>query len=136
MDEFIFSDPGVQPDELSLKQAFGKAFPYFQALERMTQDFSHEWKFYPKSGWSYKTGNKKKALFYLKPLKGGFTVSMAIREGEKEHLMSSGLPSALIEQLRKAEKFPEGFPVRLSVSNESEFKPLREILDILIPVRR
>jgi len=51
-------------------------------LMDISDSFSKDWNFSKSSGWMLKVHNKRKALFYIIPMRNDFKVSMAIRKNE------------------------------------------------------
>ncbi len=92
MIDIVLNEKGLMPDEALLKPTLIEAYTFFEKLEGMIKEFSHEWKFYnKKSGWIYKVFNKKKSLFYITPLRNNFNIGFAIRENEREALLQSDI---------------------------------------------
>lgn len=121
MSNVVLTDKSLIPDDARLQAALETAFPFFKKLEDLTKAYTKEWKFYnAKSGWTYKVADKKKALCWITPYQGNFNVSFALREPEKETLLNSNVSGQIREKLLTAEKFPEGFGLRLNIKNEAE----------------
>jgi hypothetical protein len=84
MEERLFLDKDSKPTGQSLQSAFGDIYIYYDKLMETADSFSKDWNFSKSSGWMLKVHHKKKALFYLIPLKNEFKISMAIRENERD----------------------------------------------------
>lgn len=124
------------PDEQKLKKALGVLYPAYREILDLAKDFDHEWKYYGrKIGWQLKTSRKGKSLFWLTPLEQSFMISFAVRESEKEALLHSTLPDTVKAELKAAKKYPEGYPLRLTIAKGSETKTARTAIDILIELR-
>jgi hypothetical protein len=131
-----FDRKEVIPDDGKLKRVFGEIYPAYREILTLTEAFPREWKYYgAKHGWVLKVMLKGKALFYLVPLEKSFRMGLALREKEKESLLKSKLPARLKEELKGAKKYPEGYPLRLSVARESDMKVVRMVLNALISSR-
>jgi hypothetical protein len=124
------------PDDTVLKTVLGRAFSSYRDVVSLSGGFSGEWKFYGrKYGWQWKVYQKKKALFYLVPLKGGFRVGFAVRSEERVALLDSGLSDETKSALRMAKKYPEGYPLRFSVMCKADVKPVRLVIGVLTSMR-
>src|SRR5271157_2006982 len=121
----ILTDKFVIPNDSLLLSTLGTTFPFFKKLEELTEFYKKEWKYYNiKSGWTYKVSNKNKALFYITPLKDNFNINFGIRENEKDMLLNNQISKEIREKLLSAEKYPEGYALRLNIKNENDFKNL------------
>ena len=129
--------PGKKPDELSLRRGLAGAFPAYKELMERTKSYHQEWKFYgAKIGWQLKIARNDKALLYLTPLDGAFRIGLALREAERDALLSSSLSTKLKDEIRVAKRVSEGYPLRISVFNAADMKPLGVALDILMRMRQ
>ena len=124
------------PDEMALKQILAGAYPAYKEILTLIEGYSREWKYYGTTlGWQLKVTRKGKALFYLSLQDGSFRLGFAVRDKEKEVLLSSKLPAEAIEELTKAKKYPEGHPLHLLVNKQSDMKAVRLVLDRLKALR-
>lgn len=124
------------PDDKTLKRALGQAYSPYKDVLKLTETLPREWKFYgTKYGWQLKAVQKGKALFYLIPLLGSFRMGFAVRETERDVLLKAKLPAKAQEELRKAKKYPEGYPLRFSVTTAADLKPVRSVIEALLPMR-
>jgi len=129
--------PGKKPDELLIKKRLADAFPAYHELIKKTGSYRQEWKFYgDKIGWQLKIAKKEKALLYLTPLDGAFRIGLALREPERDALLSSSLNRQLREELRSAKRVSEGYPLRFSVFGAADMKPVDLIIDLLMKMRQ
>jgi hypothetical protein len=137
MSTVILTDKSQTPDDSSLQATLESVFPFFKKLQDLTKSYTQEWKFYnTKSGWTYKIAGKKKALCWVTPYQGNLSIGFALRESEKETLLNSAISSHIREILSNAEKFPEGFALRLNIKNEAEFKDLEVVLGVVMGLRK
>lgn len=120
------------PDELKLKKVLGAMYTAYTDILAATEACSHEWKYYGKKyGWQLKATHRGKALFYLTPLGKSLRVGFALREGEKEEVLNSKLPAKSKDELISSKRYPEGYPLRLTVSKKNDLKAVLLVLTIL-----
>lgn len=135
MIESSFSNPGLPPNEQALERAFGANYENYRQLITLTGSFRREWNFSKTSGWMLKVFTKKKALFYLTHLEGGFKLSLTIRESEREVFLQDVELVALREKIASAKKFVEGFYLQFEIQNEADFKIVEPFITKLIYLR-
>ena len=131
-----FTDAAARPTSPALESTLGRAFDRYESLLGLAATFAQEWNFSKASGWMLKVHDGKKALFYLIPLEGGFKVSMAIRESEREALMTDHDLASLNDTLASAKKYSEGFGVQFEVDAEMDFAVVESFIGKLIAARR
>jgi hypothetical protein len=132
----IFRDKNDVPTVAKLKRVLGEAFPLFAGLERETAGFAHEWKHYGKIyGWQYKISDSKKALLYAAPSENEFLVVFGVREKERDALLAAKLPVKYRDAVESAKKHPEGYAVRILVSNTAAMRAVKIILGVLKEAR-
>jgi len=132
MEERIFIDQSAYPSEPQLKITLKSTYPHFQKLKTLTSQLAYEWKYYSeKSGWVYKVHSHNKALFYLTPLANKFQIGMTLDDSEKKILLESVIDDQKKNEIKKAEKFPEGYPLRFMVETENELDQVVNVLNIL-----
>ena len=137
MSDIVLIKKSVIPDDSQLKLTLGTTYSFLKKLEGLTENYVREWKFYnKKSGWIYKVSNKKKSLFYVTPLKNNFNIGFALRESEREALLNSKLSNETREKLLSAEKYPEGFALRLNIKNKDDFNNLITIVSVIMELRK
>ena len=126
----------VAPDDSELKQRLGELYNSYKEIMTLTEGCVHEWKYYgQKYGWQLKVMRTGKALLWLIPSEGSFRIGFAVRENERQALINSNLPARTKEELSVAKKYPEGYPLRLSVSKKSDMKPVRLAIETLRTMR-
>jgi len=131
-----FADAARRPTEAALASTVGRAFGRYESILRLAAAFSQEWSFSKSGGWMLKVHDGRKALLYLIPLAGGFRISMAIRESERDAFLSDPDLASLREALASARKFPEGFAVQLDVDDATDFATVEPFVSKLIAARR
>ena len=136
MSDIVLAEKSLTPDESQLESILDNVYSFFKKLEELTETYTHEWKFYnKKSGWVYKVSDKKKALFWVTPLRNSFNIGFALRESEKETLLNCEISSEIREKLISAEKYPEGYALRMNIKNEDDFNNLIKILHVVMKLR-
>lgn len=132
----ILDRKDVFPDDAELKRALGAMYSAYQEILKLTEGYSHEWKYYGKKyGWQLKVIRKGKALLYLTPHEGSFLIGCAVRDNERDLLLNSRLPKKVKQELSAAKKYAEGYPLRLSVKTESDMKSVRLVIGVLQSAR-
>jgi len=115
MEERPFCNKAFEPTDDNLNMVLASTFSYYNQLLEHAEGFSRKWNYSKSSGWMQKVFDRKKALFYVIPLANQFQISMAVREAEREILLTDrGLDFAK-EQLRQAKKYNEGYAMRYLV---------------------
>ena len=137
MSEVVFRDKSKMPDADMLKAALKETYLFYESIVRMTEEKTLEWKFYsPKSGWTLKVFDKKKALCWITPYDAHFNLSMAVRDVERESLLQLGeLSPAIREKLETAEKYPEGWALRITVVSEADFHDAEAAISQVMKIR-
>ncbi|MGE5418313.1 MAG: DUF3788 family protein [Acidobacteriota bacterium] len=135
MEEKAFLDKANKPADKSLKEALGPAFAYYEKAIKSTEGFEQDWNFTKSGGWMLKVHDKKKALFYVIPLKNQFKISMAIRESEREAFMDDQELFSFHNAIKSAKKYAEGYALQLKIGDESEYLQDEVFLNKLIAIR-
>jgi hypothetical protein len=131
-----FREKDNAPTDRDVKQILGGAHSLFAQLVAIPRGYAQEWKYYGKNyGWQYKVHDTKKALFYLSPAQGSFLVVLGVREKERERLLASRLPKQIKAEIESAKKHPEGYAVRVIVTDESSFQAAKTILRAVMDMR-
>ena len=134
MAERFFSDESTKPNENNLKTVLGDVYNEYKSIMEISDFFSKDWNFSKSSGWMLKVHDKKKALFYLIPLKQEFKISMAIRGPERETLVEDAELEKIHQIILSAKKYREGFVIRFS-SNDEEYETFIKLIRKLIILR-
>ncbi len=134
MAERFFSDESTKPNENNLKTVLGDVYNEYKSIMEISDFFSKDWNFSKSSGWMLKVHDKKKALFYLIPLKQEFKISMAIRGSERETLVEDVELEKIHQIILSAKKYREGFVIRFS-SNDEEYETFIKLIRKLIILR-
>ncbi len=132
MDQRVFIDQSVHPSEEQLRSTLATTYTHYRRLKDLTGELNHEWTFYcEKSGWVFKVYNHDKALFYLTPLTNKFQVGMTLSDAEKKVLLNSVIDDRKKYEIKTAQKYPEGYPLRFMVRSESELEQVVTVLNLL-----
>jgi hypothetical protein len=132
-----FADGATEPTEADLETQLGQTWSSWKAILQTAAEFKPEWTFSNASGWMLKVHDGQKALMYLIPIRGAFTISMAIRESEHGALLADGaLGDAVHEQLEGARQYAEGFALKFEVWAIEDMLTLQPFLHALVKLRR
>jgi hypothetical protein len=135
MEERPFSDKEDEPTEEKLKETLENSYVYYKELMDITKSFSKDWNFSKASGWMLKVHDKKKALFYLIPLKNEFKISMAVRENERKSFLENNELEMIHNMIKSAKKYREGYALRFDIKNNENFKIIKLLIKKLIDLR-
>lgn len=135
MEERPFLDKNSKPTMQTLQSALGETCTYYDKLMGTASTFSQDWNFSKSSGWMLKVHNRKKALFYLIPLKNEFVISMAIRENERKIVLDDIELKTIHEIIKSAKKYREGYALRFNIKNDADFEMPKLLIEKLIVLR-
>jgi len=135
LEERPFLDKKNKPTEQVLQQVFGDLSSCYTMLMDITDSFLKDWNFSKRSGWMLKVHHKKKALFYLIPLKNEFVISMAIRENERKAFLDDDKFKTIHDMIKSAKKYREGFALRFNVNNNEDCEILESFIKKLVTFR-
>jgi hypothetical protein len=135
MEERFFLDKNYKPSEQTLQSALGDVYIHYNKLMEIVGSFSKDWNFSKRSGWMLKVYDKKKALFYLIPLKNEFIISLTIRENERNTFLEDNELEMIHNMIKSTKKYVEGFALRFKVKNDADYKTLELFIKKLITIR-
>lgn len=135
MEERPFLDKNSKPTEQTLQPALGDAYGHYGKLMDTADSFSKDRNFSKSSGWMLKVHDKKKALFYLIPLKNEFKISMAIRENERNAFLENDELKLIHTVIKSAKKYREGYAIRFNIKNDTDFEMPELLIKKLIELR-
>ena len=135
MEKRPFLDKNSKPTEQMLQSIFGETYTYYEDLMDITDSFSNDWNFSKSSGWMLKGHDKKKALFYLIPLKNEFKISMAIRENERKTFLEDIELKIIHDMLKSAKKYREGYALQFNIKDNGDFETVTLLIKKLIVLR-
>jgi hypothetical protein len=137
MSDNILPDKEKIPDDGYLKQILDKAFVYYSEIKKITSGFMQEWKHYGrKYGWKFKIHDEKKTLLELTVMKKSFQIGMAIREEELNELKNDSINNEMLDLILKANKYPEGYGIKLDITDEKSFKYAEFLINYIIEKRK
>ena len=134
MVEIVFFDESTEPSEKSLKTGLAEFYNNFKDLMDISDSFFKDWNFSKRSGWMLKVHDKKKALFYIIPMRNEFRVSMAIRDNERIKFMNDFELKKIHDKLLEAKKYREGFLLRFNASDD-DYETFQLLIKKLIHFR-
>ena len=135
MEKRPFLDRNSMPNEQMMQSTLGETCTYYENLMDITGSFSKDWNFSKSGGWMLKVHDKKKALFYLIPLKNEFIISMAIRENERKVFLGDDELKTIHGVIKSAKKYREGYALRFNIKNETDFEMPGLLIKKLIMLR-
>ena len=92
---------------------------------------TEEWVYAGKNyGWSLRLKQKKRAVVYLTPVRGGFRASFAMGEKAVRAAHESALPQSVLRLIDDAPRYAEGRAVRVDVTRASDVKYVLELAAI------
>jgi Protein of unknown function (DUF3788) len=129
-----FLNENSKPTEDALKPVLGNVYEYYDSLMDIADSFIMDWNFSKSSGWMLKAHDKKKALFYIIPLKNEFKISMAIRENERKAFLKDDELKMIHSKIKSAKEYREGFALRFNVNGEN-FEVIKSLIKKLTAIR-
>ncbi|HEY9167118.1 MAG TPA: DUF3788 family protein [Candidatus Kryptonia bacterium] len=132
-----FPDKAVIPDEMKLLKILGDTGKFWREIRSyIEKDFGpvkSEWKFYSeKSGWTMKLLLKKRNLFFLSPVDGGFRMSFIFGDKAVSAIEESDIPKKIIDEVRNAKKYVEGRGIRMEVKSAKTVEIVKKLIKIKI----
>lgn len=133
MEEKIFIDKTVKPDETKLKAAVGSSYKYWTELLKYAETTfpptTIEWKYYGvKSGWTMKLFSGKRNLLFLMPYEGFFRVGMVFGDKAVAEINKPALPKEIITELNDAKKYAEGRGLRIDIKDKPSIEIVKKLL--------
>jgi hypothetical protein len=130
-----FLDKLSQPDDLALARALGRAFGLWTEIrDHVRKEHGpvvEEWKHYgAKYGWTLKTLRNKRNLFFFTAYRGFFRLGFVFGDRALAAIEQSGLPEAMVEELRKAKKYAEGRGLRVEVRTGRDVEHAKKLIAI------
>ena len=135
MEERPFRDKEAEPTDEKLKKAFGDLYVQYKELMDISDSFCRDWNFSKSSGWMLKVHDKRKALFYIIPLKNELKISMAIKENERKAFLGDSELETLHNMIKSAKKYREGYALRFNIKDDKDYKILEILIKKLIALR-
>jgi hypothetical protein len=137
MSDNVFLDKQTKPDDRALAQTLGKTFDLWVEIRDRVQTehgpVVEEWKYYgAKYGWTLKTLRQKRNLFFFTPCRGYFRISLAFGDKAVAAMETSGLPAAMIAEIKNAKKYVEGRGLRVEVKTERDSEHIKKLIAIKV----
>lgn len=137
MSSSIFSDKLIKPDKQNLVEALQNTYKLWEEIRKyIRSEFGEtveEWKYYnSKIGWTLKSLNKKRNLFFFIPCDKYFKISFAFGEKAVTEIEKSNLPDKIIEEIKNARKYMEGRGLRVEVKKRKDVDIIKKLVDIKI----
>jgi hypothetical protein len=110
MDQPILTDANQFPSEEIIFSHIGKSkslwISLFDYIHTNHPDFAEEWRYYRDGkSWLMKVTQKKKTVFWLSIIKGGFRTTFYFTDKAEEALMSSGISDELKEKFQSGKQY-------------------------------
>ena len=84
---------------------------------------SEDWVFSGKKwGWALRLKHKKRAVLYMKPVKGFFYVGFALGQKAVDAAHKSDLAQSVLDLIDGSQKYAEGRGVRIEVRDEEDLR--------------
>jgi hypothetical protein len=128
-------DKSKKPAEQSLRSSLGNAYSYYESAIDIAASYLHEWIFTKSSGWMLKMHDRKKALFYLIPLKDALKISLTMRESERAALLSDKELAGMHAAISSSRKYAEGFALQFAIGDEKGFRSFELFIRKMIAIR-
>ena len=133
----VFIDKLAKPDDQALVSALGKTYPLWEEIEKHVAtahgESIEEWKYYgPKSGWTLKTLHKKRNLFFFTPCQGYFRIALVFGDRAVAQILTSDLPTAIIEEVKNAKRYAEGRGLRVEVKTRRDVESVKKLIAIKV----
>ena len=110
MDPPILTDASEFPSEKVIFSHIGKTkqlwISLFEYIHASYPEFAEEWRYYRDGkSWLMKVTQKKKTIFWLSIIEGGFRTTFYLTDKAEAALMSSGLSDELKEQFKSGKQY-------------------------------
>jgi len=129
-----FSDKERQPTNSDLKKALGQKYSLWTLIRKYLNNKDAtdvEWKYYgKKNGWMAKNVVKKRNIFFLIPLEGGFRLSFTFGDKAVKVINKSDLPKSIVKLINESRKYAEGRVLQLEVKSTSDCPSAEKLIDI------
>jgi hypothetical protein len=135
MDQSIFMDKSVMPNNSDLIDALGNTIHLWQNIVAYTHEeypsAIDDWNFSGvKYGWSFRVKDKKRAIIYFLPRDGYFKVAFVFGQKATDKIMMSSISEEIKTELAAAKVYAEGRGIRISVVDEGILSDIRSLIDI------
>lgn len=137
MEQIIFSDPLIEPNEEILFSIIGDKKELWQSilnyLHENHQDVSEVWRYYNDGkSWLFRTVKKKTTIFWIKVLTNTFTVAFYFSDKAESLIEKSDLPEKMKSDFRKAKKIKMGKgAIRSIVVEMKDSKDVENVIELI-----
>jgi len=109
MEPHVLSDPDEYPSEEIIFSHIGKAktlwLSLFEHIHSEYPDFSEEWRYYRDGkSWLMKVSRKKKTIFWLSIIEGGFRTTFYFNVKAEKAVMAAKISDALKAHYQQAKR--------------------------------
>ncbi len=135
MDQSIFMDKAIQPDDEALKRVLDTTYIFWNEIT----DFVvakypaaiKEWSYSGKNyGWNFRLKDKKRAIIYLLPRNGFFKVAFVFGQKATDQVMISEVSEPIKSELLTARVYAEGRGVRIDVAGDTPISDIKKLVEI------
>jgi len=137
MDEILFSEKDVIPNNQAIDKELGGTYKYWEEIRELLSDnygtVTEEWKYYGlKNGWILKNIYKKRNLFFFKPYRNCFLISFTFGAKAVLEIENSSLPESIITEIQQTKKYAEGKGQRIYVKKKNDVSLILKLVSIKI----
>jgi hypothetical protein len=135
MDQSIFMDKAIIPNEMELKKAIGYTFTFWTEISNLVMmkypKAETEWSYSGKNyGWSFRLKDKKRVIVYLLPRSGYFKVAFVFGQKAYDIIMSSQINELIKTELSAARVYAEGRGIRIDVKVSTDLDDIKKLVEI------
>ena len=135
MSASYFSEKERRPTDSDLRKALGRKYSLWSRIGKHFAErhceVNIEWKYYgQRTGWLAKNVVKKRNIFFLIPLDGGFRLSFTFGDKAVRVINESDLPESIIKLVNEGRQYAEGRVIQLAVEDASDCPLIAELIDV------
>jgi len=134
METSIFTNKAETPDIQMLREIIGDLFDIWMEIRSYVFDAYpkavEEWNFPgQKYGWSFRIKDKKRAIIYLLPGDGFFTVAFKFGKKATDDALKSDISQDIKDIISSATVYAEGRGFIIEVRNKDIVKHIKKLVD-------
>jgi hypothetical protein len=135
MDQSIFMNKEIIPDDKDVQVALGETYAYWKEIIDFVvlkyPKTAKEWS-YPgsKYGWSFSLKDKKRVIIYLLPREGYFKVAFVFGQTAYEFILDSPISESIKTELTAARVYAEGRGIRIDVKDRAVLNDIKSLVEI------
>lgn len=135
MDQLVLSDASQFPSEDVVFSHIGKTkalwISLFDHIHSNYPEFAEEWRYYRDGkSWLMKVTHKKKTIFWLGIIEGGFRTTFYFTDKAEEALMSSGISKVLKEKFQSGKKYNKIRGVTIVYATKKNIEEAKALIGI------